>query len=168
VREIKTVLNILALMTLALSFFVSAASCAQVYRSGKNAEKDAKDNSLPTEIPNGQDKRIAIPDIEGCSRDQTTFYRGKVLRFRRTQKLIEITIHTEWDTTEKLVHFVRANPVEYRLQNKPISDSEFRQVESRLKDRAAAVRATVWVCQIEGSQRVKIIDWEAADSRTVR
>ena len=128
-------------------------------------EQQAKTGASPN---SPQNDRTAIPEIKGCTRDQTSFYRGKVARFRRTSKAIAITIRTDWDTTEELAQSTKTNPVEYRLQNHPISASEFKQIESRLKDHSAAVRATVWVCQVNTSQTVKIIDWEPTHSKLSR
>src|SRR3954471_2996386 len=155
-------MNILAGLTIALAYFLLSTSC-----SGPTQPAHTEQSSLSATnaVSTPQRDRTAIPEIKGCSRDQTTFYRGKVLLFRRMPSLIEITIRTEWDTTEKLVQSTKANPVEYRLRNHPISGSELKEIESRLKDHTAQVQATVWVCQINNLQAVKIIDWESTDNK---
>ena len=158
-------MNIFAGLAIALVYFLLSMSCSQpTTQPPTEQEKPA----ARIEASRPQKGRTAIPEIKGCTRDQTTFYRGRVLLFRRKLTSIEITIRTEWDTTEKLVQSTRTNPVEYRLQDHPISGSEFKQIESRLKNQTAEVHATVWVCQINNSQVVKIIDWNQTDSNVTR
>jgi hypothetical protein len=159
-------MSIFAGLTIALVYFLLSTSCSQTRTQPQTEqEKPATSTARPS---SPQKDRTAIPELKGCTRDQTTFYRGKVLLFRRTPKSIEITIRTEWDTTEKLVHSTETNPVEYRLQNHPISAAEFRQIESRLKDHSDEVRAAVWVCQINDSQHIRIIDWEPTENEAAR
>jgi hypothetical protein len=149
----------------ALTCLLPSMACA---KAAPKPQTEQQKPTPPSAPPLSQQKdRTEIPEIAGCTRSQTSFYRGKVLSFLRTRKSIEITIRTEWDTTEKLVHSTKENSILYRLQNHPISAAEFRQIESRLKDSTAEVRATVWVCQINGSQNVKIIDWEPTRANQV-
>lgn len=157
-------MNIYAGLTITLVHFLLSTSCSTPTQPQTGQARPAA--RIEARMP--QKDRTAIPEIKGCTRDQTTFYRGRVLSFRRKPTAIEITIRTEWDTTEKLVQSTKTSPIEYRLQNRPISASEFRQIESRLKDDSAEVRATVWVCQVNTSQSVKIIDWESTDSKLSR
>ena len=158
-------MNIFAGLTIALGYFLLSMSCL---RPTTQPQTEQGRPASRIEAPRPQKDRTAIPEIKGCTRDQTTFYRGKVLSFRRMPTAIEITIRTEWDTTEKLVQSTKTSPVEYRRQDHPISGSEFKQIESRLKDHPAKVHATVWVCQINNSQAVKIIDWNLTDSKVSR
>jgi hypothetical protein len=158
-------MNIFAGLTIALVYFLPSTSCS---RPTTQPQTEQGRPAARSESPRPQKDRTAIPEIKGCTRDQTTFYQGKVLLFRRTPKAIEITISTDWDTTEKLVQSTKTNPVEYRLQNRPIEASEFQQLESRLKHHTDDVRATVWVCQVKTLQSVKIIDWELPDSKLTR
>ena len=158
-------MNIFAGLTIALVHFLLSTSCS---RPITEPQSDQERPAARVDAPRPQKDRTAIPEIKGCTRDQTTFYRGKVLSFRRKPTAIEITIRTEWDTTEKLVHSTKASPVEYRVRNHPISVSELKQIESRFRDQPAEVHATVWVCQINNSQALKIIDWELPDSKVSR
>lgn len=158
-------MNIYAGLTIALVYLQLSTSCS---RPTTQPQTEQGRPGAPIEARGPQKDRTAIPEIKGCTRDQTTFYRGKVLLFRHLPTAIEITIRTEWDTTENLVQSTKANPVEYRLQNHPISGSELKQIESRLKDHPAEMHATVWVCQINNSQAVKIIDWESTDNKVSR
>ena len=150
-------------LIITLICLLASTACSQLAPRPQAEQQGAKTVGTPK---SAQQDRTAIPDITGCTRDQTTFYRGRVLLFRRTPKSITIAIRTEWDTTEKLSYSTKEDSVEFRLQNRAISASEFRQIESRVKDRTAEVHATVWVCQVDGSQKVKIIDWEPADGKT--
>jgi hypothetical protein len=158
-------MNIFAGLTIALVYCLPSTSCS---RPTTQPQTEQGRPAARSEFHRPQKDRTAIPEIKGCARDQTTFYRGKVLSFRRKPTAIEITIRTEWDTTEKLVHSTKASPVEYRVRNHPISVSELKQIESRFRDQPAEVHATVWVCQIKNSQALKIIDWELPDSKVSR
>jgi hypothetical protein len=158
-------MNIFAGLTIALVHFLLSTSCS---RPITQPQSDQERPAERVEAPRPQKDRTAIPEIKGCTRDQTTFYRGRVLSFRRKPTAIEITIRTEWDTTEKLVQSTKTSSVEYRLKDHPISGSDLKQIESRLKDHPAEVQATVWVCQINNSQAVKIIDWNLTDNKVSR
>lgn len=158
-------MNILAVLTIALVYFQLSTSCS---RPTTQPQTEQGRPSARFEAHRPQKDRTAIPEIKGCTRDQTSFYQGKVLLFRRRLNAIEITVRTDWDTTEKLTQSTKTNPIEYRFQNRPISASELQQIESRLKDHTDDVRATVWVCQVNTSQSVKIIDWESPDNKPTR
>ncbi len=153
-------LNILACLFFALNCSLSVASCAQVqHQSQGEVEKGARFGNLPSKDSKSQDKRTAIRDIEGCSRDQTTFYKGKVLSFRRTTKSTEITVRTEWDTTEKLTQPNEGRPIDFRLDDRPIKDAEWKRITSALAAHTQPVGATVWICRKEDKEILKMIDW---------
>jgi len=152
--------NIPACILLALSCSVPVASCTPAPRplqelAGK-PEQQAKSPSKDSRI---QDKRIAIPDIEGCSRDETTFYEGEVLSFSQSAESTEIVVRTEWETTEKLTQMNAGHPIKFLLQGRPIKDTELKEIKSALATHAGTVQTTVWVCKEEGKDIIKIIDW---------
>ena len=153
--------NIIAGLVLALLFFTSAASCSRM--SSQSQEQTAKPSPTNTETaqrPGRGDGKVAVPEIKGCSRDQTSFYKGKVLSFLRNEKSVEITVRTEWDTTEKLVQANADNSIEFRLKGRPIKDDEAKSIESLLSDNPQQVGVTVWVCNPGDKQQIKIIDWD--------
>lgn len=121
------------------------------------ANKNAGNREASQESGN---KRVAVPAIEGCSRDRTTFYSGTVTSFKRTENSTEITMRTDWDSTEKLVQPQGNNRIEYRLGGQPIDDEGLKQIESELKAGDAKLHATVWVCLDKDKTVIKIIDWK--------
>jgi hypothetical protein len=152
--------NIIAGLVVALTFSISTASCSRIRsQSQEQTAKPSPTSSEAAEKPSRSDSRIAIPEIKGCSRDQTSFYKGKVLSFLRKEKSIEITIRTEWDTTEKLVQ-TNADSIEYRRKGQPLKDEESKQIESLLSENSQRVGVTVWVCNPGDKQQIKIIDWD--------
>ena len=116
---------------------------------------------------NSSGQRIAIPDIEGCPRDKTTLYRGTVTSFRRTASLTEITVRTEWDTTEKLVQPNDAHRIIFRLDGEPMKDEDLKQIQAMLNGGASEIRATVWVCLEQDKGVIKIIDWQRPKGGTL-
>ena len=104
--------------------------------------------------------KVAIPEIKGCTRDQVTFYKGKVLAFKRTDSSVEITVRTEWDTTEKLTQDIRDNAIEFRIKDQPLTDDERKRIESLLADNPEQVQVTVWTCNPGRNEQIKIIDWD--------
>lgn len=104
--------------------------------------------------------RIAIPEIKGCSRDQVTFYKGKVLAFKRSDKSVEITVRTEWETTEKLTQDNSDNSIEFRFKDQPLTDEDRKRVESLLAENPEQVQVTVWTCNPGSKEQIKIIDWD--------
>lgn len=144
---------------LAFVCLVYSPACSQVSPESRSKTQTPK-AATPVPEQDGQktDKRIAMAKLDDCSRDETTFYQGKVLRFRRTSASTEITIRTDWDTTEKLVQANKKHPIEYRLEGQAISERALRQIESRIKN-GADVRAIAWICRSDSSEIVKIIEW---------
>jgi hypothetical protein len=104
--------------------------------------------------------KVAIPEIKGCSRDQVTFYKGKVLAFKRNDKFVEITVRTEWDTTEKRAQDNSDNSIEFRLKGQPLTDDDRKRVESLLANNPEQVQVTVWTCNPGSKEQIKIIDWD--------
>ncbi len=143
----------------ALACSITAVSCAQVARQSQG-QAENKSSSVAAQNAKRKDVRIAIPDIKGCFRDQITFYKGKVLSFRRSRKSTEITVRTEWDTTEKLVQPNNGNSIEFRFQGQPLKDEAWKQIETLLSAHPEKVRATVWVCKQEDNEEIKVIDWK--------
>jgi hypothetical protein len=107
-----------------------------------------------------KDSRVAIPEIKGCSRDQVTFYKGKVLAFNRTAKSVAITVRTEWETTEELVQDNSDNSIEFQLKGLSLKEDDRKRIESLLADNPEQVQVTVWTCNPGGKEQIKIIDWD--------
>ena len=104
--------------------------------------------------------KVAIPEIRGCTRDNVTFYKGKVLAFKRSDKSITITVRTEWETTEKLSQDNRDNSIEFQLKGQPLKDEDRKRIETLLADDPKQVQATVWTCRMGSKEQIKIIDWD--------
>ena len=46
--------------------------------------------------------RLSPPAAVSCPRDRLTSYTGRVVSYRRTADALELTIETDWDTTESV------------------------------------------------------------------
>ena len=149
--------QLVAGLFLALACSIGTVSCAQVsHQPQRQAEKESNVN-VAAQDAERKDVRIAVPDIKGCSRDQVTFYKGEVLSFRRN-KSIQITVRTEWDTTEKLVE-PNTDNIEFRFQGQPLKNDGWKQIDTLLSAYPKKVRVTVWACKLR-KEEIKIIDWE--------
>lgn len=152
--------NFPACIVLALSYSVTVVSCTSApLQPQELGRKPAEQAKVPSKNSKIQDKRVAIPAIEGCSRDETTFYEGRVLSFRQRAKSTQIEVRTEWDTNEKLTQLNDGHAIKVLLQGRPIKDAELKEIKSALTNHARTVHATVWVCKEEGKDIIKIIDW---------
>ena len=145
------------LPTVSCSHELSPSQAGAVRSPAQNQSTTSQNKTAPTPRRPG---KVAIPEIKGCSRDQVTFYKGKVLAFKRTDKSVEITVRTEWDTTEKLTQDNSDNSIEFRLKDKTLTDDERKRVESLLADNPEQVQVTVWTCNPGGKEQIKIIDWD--------
>jgi hypothetical protein len=114
--------------------------------------------------PGSSHSRIAIPEIKGCVRDQITFYKGKVQSFKRDERSLEITVRTEWDTTEKLTSD-DSKAIEFRVKGKPAKDEQWKTIENALSDSSPQLGVTVWVCKAGDREQIKIIDWDPPASK---
>lgn len=152
--------KIVAVLFVALACSITTVSCGQVPDQSPGQAENRSNSNVVAQNADRKDVRIAIPDIKGCSRDQVTFYKGKVLLFRRSTKSTEITVRTEWDTTEKLVQRNNDNSIEFRFQGRPLKDEGWKQIDRLLSAHPEKVRATVWVCNRADKEEIRIIDWE--------
>ena len=154
-----TYAKIVAGFVVALICSITSGSCSQV-RNQSQGQGERSNSNVAAQNAAKKDVRTAIPDIKGCSRDQVTFYKGTVLSFRRTTKSTEVTVRTEWDTTEKLVQPNHDKSIDFRFQGQPLKAEGWKQVDTLLSAHPEKVRATVWVCKQEDKEEIKIIDWE--------
>jgi hypothetical protein len=88
-----------------------------------------------------------------------------VLSFQREKAAVEITIRTEWETTEKLAQSNSDNSIEFRLKGEPLKEHDWKQIESLLSDPSHRLSATVWVCQTGDKDQIRIIDWQTPASQ---
>jgi hypothetical protein len=157
--EVMAVSACYAGIVFSLSLITSTMSCGvEPSRSQASVAKSSPESSATPQKRDAQYDRVAIPDIKGCPRDDITFYKGKVLSFKRDESMVEISIKTEWNTTEKLSQSEKS--IEFRLNNQPLKELEWKDVESMLSDPSHQPSATVWVCRVGGKDQVKIIDWQ--------
>ncbi|MCA1568466.1 MAG: hypothetical protein LC803_23010 [Acidobacteria bacterium] len=132
-------------------------------------ENQSKGGRRPQEDVASRGQRVAVPEIEGCERDNVTFFRGAVRYFKRTTDAVEITIRTEWDSDEELRQPTdKDRTVVYRLESKRMEEGNWGLIISKEGTIKPNVRATVWVCERDGEQTIKIIDWHLADSPAER
>ena len=152
-----------SLVVLACS--LSSVSCsAELTQSQAEAVRSPVQNQSATPqnktAAPQKDGRVAIPEIKGCSRDQVTFYKGKVLAFNRSDKSVAITVRTEWETTEKLTQDNSDNSIEFQLKGQPLKDDDRKRIETLLADKPEQVQVTVWTCNPGSKEQIKIIDWD--------
>lgn len=134
--------------------------------TGANSPKPKESNEPAGRVeatPNAKEaasgERVAAPEIEGCSREQTTFFSGEVRSFKRTKDSLEITIRTDWNTTAKLVQPEKSPEVIFRRGEQKLADEELRELESALLRDESQYRATVWVCRVGDQKIIKLIEW---------
>ncbi len=108
----------------------------------------------------GDRGRIRPPAAVTCNRNNLTAYSGKVVEFTKRPGRVDLTIETDWDTTEKvaLTHSRGSDPIRWFLFNgkkfKPGDWKELNRIQSTYPD---GFRATAWVCN---DGRKPIIDWQ--------
>jgi hypothetical protein len=106
--------------------------------------------------------RLSPPAAVSCPRDRLTSYTGRVVSYRRTADALELTIETDWDTTES----VRLAPLglEHLLvRGAPFAATDWARIESSPDRARPALRATAWVCD---DRRPPVIDWQPAPAMT--
>lgn len=111
-----------------------------------------------SKINDGKDERVAIPEIEGCTRDNTMFYSGEVRNLKRTKDSLEITVFTDWNTTATLVQPEKSPKVIFRRDEKELTDEQVRKLEADLSGHEPKYRATVWVCLERDRKVIKVIE----------
>jgi hypothetical protein len=136
----------------------AAADSNEPKGSGEAAGREATQDTK-----GAADKRVAALEIEGCPREQTTFFSGEVRFFKRTKDALEITVHTDWNSTAKLVQ-PKDNPeVIFRRDGKELADEDVRGLEVALRRGESQYRVTVWVCRDDGQKVIKLIEWSEAE-----
>lgn len=124
-----------------------------------------KGSKQPQDDMASRGQRIAVPEIEGCPRDNITFFRGEVRSFKRTTDAIKITIHTDWDSDEELTQPTsKDHVVVYQLGGKQMGEDDWGLIVSEGGAIKPNVRATVWVCERDGEKIIKIINWHLSRS----
>lgn len=136
--------------------------------SAAQATPDSKEDRMKESRPDGEDaaargQRVAMPEIEGCPRDNITFFRGEVRSFKRTSEAVKISIHTDWDSDEELMQTINKDQaVVYRLGGERMEERDWKAIISEEGAVKPNVRVTAWVCESGGEQTIKIIDWQLA------
>jgi len=106
-------------------------------------------------------------EIKGCPRDNVTFFRGEVASFKRSADSIEIAIHTDWDSDERLKQKTgKKDAIIYELDGKQMKEDDWALIVSESGDVKPKLRATAWVCEKGDEKIIKIIDWHLAGSST--
>ena len=129
-----------------------------------------KDNGHPTAATRKADEseqgttrapgRLAPPAAVPCDRDHLTVYAGKASRYVRRPEAIELTIETDWATTED----VKVQGMQHFLLNgKPFTSGDWSRIESAHGVLRPDLQVNAWVC--EGG--AVTIDWntDAVGSR---
>jgi hypothetical protein len=104
--------------------------------------------------------RIRPPAAVTCNRNNLTAYSGKVVEFSRHPGRVDLTIETDWDTTEKvtLTHSRGSDPARWFLFNgRKFKPSNWKVLDSVQSTYPDGFRATAWVCN---DGRKPIIDWQ--------
>jgi len=102
--------------------------------------------------------RLSPPAAVTCPRDHLTSYTGRVVAYRRAAEALELTIETDWDTTER----VRLAPLRVGhllVRGAAFTATDWARIESSLDRARPDLRATVWVCD---DRRPPVIDWQPA------
>jgi hypothetical protein len=100
--------------------------------------------------------RLGPPPTVSCPRDHLTSYTGRVLSYRRTPQELALTIHTDWDTTEK-VRLAAPRLADMTVGGTPFATSDWPRIESATGHARPGLRATAWVCD---DGRRPMIDWQ--------
>lgn len=168
------------LATILLSLVLPAAGCEQSpsqTASKSTARKETTANSTAQkekkEQPAGRreataqtdesNKRVAIPEIAGCTRDNTTFYSGEVRAFKNVENALEITVFTDWNTTATLVQPENSPRIIFRRDEEELTGEQVKKLEADLAGHESEYRATVWVC-LEGNRKtIKVIEFSDAE-----
>ena len=117
-------------------------------------------HAVLSERGNQRSTRTRPPESIGCSRDELTVYTGRVTSYRRRPDRLTIVIHTDADTTERVVvRLPKGNELAraFRLRGQPFGAKDWEQIESSPGRARAGLRAAAWVCE-NGSV---LVDWDA-------
>jgi hypothetical protein len=100
--------------------------------------------------------RRAPPAAVTCPRDHLTSYTGRVVSYRRTPETLLLTIHTDWDTTER-VTLAPVRLEQLRMGGAPFAAEDWARLEAAPGDPRPGLRATAWMCD---DGRPPLIDWQ--------
>jgi len=126
-----------------------------------------KEDGRPQSDATSRGQRVAMREIKGCPRDNVTFFRGEVASFKRSADSIEIAIHTDWDSDERLKQKTgKKDAIIYELDGKQMKEDDWALIVSESGDVKPKLRATAWVCEKGDEKIIKIIDWHLAGSST--
>ena len=104
--------------------------------------------------------RLAPPAAVTCPRNNLTSFTGRVTRWTRAPGETQMTIETDWDTSETvtLKHPGSDGASQWFLLNaNAFQSSDWAQIEERKGQLKIGMRATAWVCD-DGRQ--PIVDWQ--------
>ena len=104
--------------------------------------------------------RLAPPAVVTCPRNNLTSFTGRVTRWTRTLGETNLTIYTDWDTSETvtLKHPGTDEASKWFLLNaNAFQSSDWAQIEVSKGKLKSRMRATAWVCD-DGRQ--PIVDWQ--------
>ena len=105
--------------------------------------------------------RLSPPTAVTCPRDHLTSYTGRVVSYRRTADALDLTIETDWDTTER----ARLAPLRHEhllVRGAPFAAADWTRIESSPDRARPELRATAWVCD---DRRPPVVDWQPAPAK---
>lgn len=106
------------------------------------------------------DARVRPPSALECPRDQLTLYGGEVKRYQRRHGQTQISIDTDWGTTESVTlrhaGSKDASPW-FLLRGQAFKPEDWPRIESSPGRLHAGMRAAAWVCD---DGRNAIVDWQ--------
>lgn len=104
--------------------------------------------------------RLRPPNTVQCDRNHLTSFTGAVVKYQRNANGLDITVHTDFDTTESFHLRGTKSELEgqFLIGRQRFKPADWKRIESSPKHLKANMRATAWVC--EQPQSV-IVEWEA-------
>ena len=100
------------------------------------------------------------PAATDCPREQLTLYAGTVQRWQRRTGRTDLSIHTEWGSTEQLriLHPGSDNPAPwFLLRRQAFQASDWAHIETRPGQLRPGLKVAAWVCS---DGRNPLLDWQ--------
>lgn len=104
--------------------------------------------------------RLAPPSSVTCARNQLTVYAGKAVAWRQFEDHSELTVSTDWGTTEKVTIPGSADDQlkSYLLHGGTFQVPHKQRVFDKSRQLQANVRVNAWVCADKAVPPV--LDWQ--------
>lgn len=105
-------------------------------------------------------RRVQPPAAADCPREHLTLYAGTVQSYRPGAGSTELSIRTDWGTTERIriVHPGQGGPAPwFLLHRQPFQASDWPRIEARPGVLRPGLSVAAWVCD---DGRNPLLDWQ--------